>query len=77
VGEQNRFEGRYGARETLTGAELLARFSFIPHARLDDLMVSYAVPGGGVGPHFDSYDVFLLQGFGRRRRLATGGHLSD
>lgn len=49
------------------GAELLARFSFIPHARLDDLMVSYAVPGGGVGPHFDSYDVFLLQGFGRRR----------
>jgi len=49
------------------GAELLARFDFIPHARLDDLMVSYAVPGGGVGPHFDSYDVFLLQGFGRRR----------
>jgi len=39
---------------------LLARFNFIPHARLDDLMVSYAVPGGSVGPHFDSYDVFLL-----------------
>ncbi len=48
-------------------ARLLDHFSFIPHARLDDLMVSYAAPGGGVGPHFDSYDVFLLQGFGTRR----------
>ncbi len=47
--------------------ELLARFSFIPQARIDDLMVSYAVAGAGVGPHFDSYDVFLLQGMGRRR----------
>src|SRR6185436_3025229 len=46
---------------------LLRLFSFLPYARLDDLMVSYAAPGGGVGPHFDSYDVFLLQGFGRRR----------
>ena len=46
---------------------LLARFDFIPHARLDDLMASYAVPGGSVGPHFDSYDVFLLQGQGHRR----------
>jgi 50S ribosomal protein L16 3-hydroxylase len=46
---------------------LLRGFAFLPYARLDDLMVSYAVPGGGVGPHFDSYDVFLLQGFGRRR----------
>ncbi|MBT9567766.1 MAG: cupin domain-containing protein [Thiobacillus sp.] len=46
---------------------LLAEFSFIPHARLDDLMVSYAVPGGSVGPHVDSYDVFLLQGSGYRR----------
>jgi 50S ribosomal protein L16 3-hydroxylase len=46
---------------------LLRRFAFVPFARLDDLMVSYAVPGGGVGPHFDSYDVFLLQGMGRRR----------
>jgi 50S ribosomal protein L16 3-hydroxylase len=46
---------------------LLRSFSFIPYARLDDLMVSYAAPGGGVGPHFDSYDVFLLQGEGRRR----------
>jgi 50S ribosomal protein L16 3-hydroxylase len=48
-------------------AALLQQFSFIPHARLDDLMVSYAPPGGGVGPHFDSYDVFLLQGAGKRR----------
>jgi 50S ribosomal protein L16 3-hydroxylase len=47
--------------------ELLEQFAFIPYARLDDLMVSYAPPGGGVGPHFDSYDVFLLQGEGRRR----------
>ena len=46
---------------------LLEKFSFIPHARVDDLMVSYAVPGGSVGPHVDSYDVFLLQGMGRRR----------
>ncbi len=46
---------------------LLREFAFLPYARLDDLMVSYAAPGGGVGPHFDSYDVFLLQGFGRRR----------
>lgn len=45
---------------------LLLQFDFIPHARLDDLMVSYAPDGGGVGPHFDSYDVFLLQGQGKR-----------
>ncbi len=48
-------------------AELLSLFDFVPHARLDDLMVSYAPKGGGVGPHFDSYDVFLLQGYGHRR----------
>ena len=47
--------------------ELLARFRFIPDARLDDLMLSFATDGGGVGPHFDSYDVFLLQVQGRRR----------
>jgi 50S ribosomal protein L16 3-hydroxylase len=47
--------------------ELLSRFRFVPDARLDDLMVSYATDGGGVGPHFDSYDVFLLQVHGRRR----------
>lgn len=48
-------------------SELLHRFRFVPDARLDDLMISYAVDGGGVGPHFDSYDVFLLQAHGRRR----------
>ena len=46
--------------------ELLQRFNFIPQARLDDVMVSYATPGGGVGPHVDRYDVFLVQGPGRR-----------
>jgi 50S ribosomal protein L16 3-hydroxylase len=46
---------------------LLHRFDFLPAARLDDLMISYAADGGGVGPHFDSYDVFLLQAQGRRR----------
>jgi 50S ribosomal protein L16 3-hydroxylase len=51
---------------------LLRCFSFIPQARLDDVMVSYATPGGGVGPHVDSYDVFLLQGAGRRRWTVTG-----
>jgi len=48
------------------GRALLSQFDFIPHARLDDLMVSYAPAGGGVGPHFDSYDVFLLQGQGHK-----------
>ena len=47
--------------------EMLSRFRFVPEARLDDLMVSYATDGGGVGPHLDSYDVFLLQVQGRRR----------
>jgi 50S ribosomal protein L16 3-hydroxylase len=46
---------------------LLQRFNFVPQARLDDVMVSYATRDGGVGPHVDSYDVFLLQGPGRRR----------
>jgi 50S ribosomal protein L16 3-hydroxylase len=46
---------------------LLDRFRFVPDARLDDLMVSYATDGGGVGPHVDSYDVFLLQTQGQRR----------
>ena len=53
------------------GDALLHRFDFIPQARLDDLMVSYAVDGGGVGPHFDNYDVFLLQGIGQRRWLIS------
>ncbi len=47
--------------------ELKNRFRFAPDARLDDLMISYATDGGGVGPHFDSYDVFLLQAHGTRR----------
>ncbi len=47
--------------------ELLSKFCFVPAARLDDLMVSWASPGGGVGPHLDAYDVFLLQVHGRRR----------
>lgn len=46
---------------------LLQRFRFVPDARLDDVMVSWASDGGGVGPHFDSYDVFLLQATGHRR----------
>lgn len=57
-----------GVNHALPAAtELLKHFNFIPHARLDDLMVSYAPKGGGVGPHFDAYDVFLLQGTGHRR----------
>ncbi len=48
-------------------AELLQSFPFIPSARLDDVMVSLAPTGGGVGPHFDSYDVFLIQGCGSKR----------
>jgi 50S ribosomal protein L16 3-hydroxylase len=57
-----------GVNHHVSGAdELLRRFSFVPQARLDDVMVSYATLGGGVGPHVDSYDVFLIQGAGRRR----------
>lgn len=46
---------------------MLSQFRFVPEARLDDLMISYATDGGGVGPHFDSYDVFLIQVHGKRR----------
>ncbi len=46
---------------------LMQQFRFVPDARLDDLMISHATDQGGVGPHFDSYDVFLLQAHGRRR----------
>ncbi len=57
-----------GVNMLVPEADLLLRpFDFIPYARLDDLMVSFAPTGGGVGPHFDSYDVFLIQGIGRRR----------
>ncbi len=48
-------------------SELLYRFNFLPYTRLDDLMISYAPPGGTVGPHYDSYDVFLLQVGGKKR----------
>lgn len=46
--------------------ELMHRFDFLPHYRLDDLMISFAPPGGTVGPHYDSYDVFLLQVGGKK-----------
>ncbi len=53
---------------------LRRRFAFVPDARVDDLMVSFATDGGGVGPHTDQYDVFLLQARGRRRwRIAPPG----
>ena len=45
----------------------MSRFRWVPEAQLDDLMISYATDGGGVGPHIDSADVFLLQVHGRRR----------
>jgi len=48
-------------------AELIDLFRFIPDWRIDDLMVSYAPPGGSVGPHTDEYDVFLLQAQGKRK----------
>ena len=69
------FSGKRNATLLVSGVNLhvaaadrlLRRFDFLPQARLDDVMVSYATPGGGVGPHVDSYDVFLIQGRGRRR----------
>jgi len=63
--------------------QLLSQFRFVPEARLDDLMLSYASDGGGVGPHFDSYDVFLIQVSGKRhwhigrQGVATTGELRD
>ena len=54
-------------------AEFLARFHFIPSWRIDDLMISYSADGGGVGPHYDNYDVFLVQTSGRRQ-WEVGGH---
>nr|BFE95968.1 cupin domain-containing protein [Pseudomonas brassicacearum subsp. brassicacearum] len=47
-------------------SELLENFRFLPSWRIDDVMISFAAPGGSVGPHFDNYDVFLLQGHGQR-----------
>ena len=57
-------------------AELLEAFDFLPRWRLDDIMISYAPPGGSVGPHVDQYDVFLLQGSGQRR-WQLGGRVGD
>lgn len=57
-------------------AQLLELFNFIPRWRIDDLMISYASDGGGVGPHFDYYDVFLLQTNGSRR-WEVGGNYND
>ena len=58
-------------------AELMHRFRFLPDSRLDDAMISIASDGGGVGPHFDSYDVFLLQAHGQRRwRISAQRDLS-
>ncbi|GAB6387989.1 ribosomal protein uL16 3-hydroxylase [Stutzerimonas marianensis] len=48
-------------------AQLVEHFRFLPNWRIDDVMISFAAPGGGVGPHFDNYDVFLLQAHGNRR----------
>ncbi|MBO9498471.1 MAG: cupin domain-containing protein [Novosphingobium sp.] len=53
-------------------AALIEPFRFVPDWRIDDVMVSYASDGGGVGPHFDRYDVFLVQGLGRRRWRVGG-----
>lgn len=47
-------------------AEVLEHFTFLPNWRIDDVMISFAVPGGSVGPHYDNYDVFLLQAEGQR-----------
>jgi 50S ribosomal protein L16 3-hydroxylase len=78
--------GRRGATLLVNGVNLhvagadalLQRFNFVPQARLDDVMVSYATPGGGVGPHVDFYDVFLLQGPGRRAwRVESRRYLSE
>ena len=48
-------------------AALMRPFRRLPDWRMDDLMISFSVPGGGVGPHLDQYDVFIIQGTGRRR----------
>lgn len=58
-------------------AALLESFRFIPDWRVDDVMVSFAPPRGSVGPHVDSYDVFLIQGKGRRRWRIDGGSAGE
>ncbi len=59
-----------------TVAALIEPFRFIPNWRIDDVMVSFAADGGGVGPHFDQYDVFLIQGLGKRQ-WQVGGHCDE
>ena len=54
-------------KHILEVCRLIEEFDFIPRWRFDDVMISFAAKGGGVGPHFDHYDVFLLQGLGRRQ----------
>lgn len=59
-------------------ARLIDRFDFVPGWRIDDIMISYAADQGGVGPHTDAYDVFLMQGLGRRRwRLSYRDYTDD
>jgi 50S ribosomal protein L16 3-hydroxylase len=55
-------------------AEMIEPFRFIPHWRLDDIMASFAMPGGSVGPHIDNYDTFICQGSGKRHwRVGNNG----
>jgi len=64
-------------RHVAACASLLERFRFVPNWRVDDVMLSYATDGGGVGPHLDRYDVFLIQAQGRRRWRIGGEPLED
>lgn len=61
------FTGAGGQQLARTHRSLNASFRALPDWRMDDLMISFSVPGGGVGPHLDQYDVFIIQGTGRRR----------
>lgn len=56
---------------------LFAMVPFVPDWRIDDLMISFAAPGGGVGPHRDNYDVFLCQGIGSREWRVTSEHVDN
>jgi 50S ribosomal protein L16 3-hydroxylase len=59
-------------------ARLIDEFDFVPQWRIDDIMISFASDGGGVGPHTDAYDVFLMQGAGRRRwRISLRDYSED
>lgn len=57
--------------------QLLNYFDFIPQWRVDDIMISYAAKHGSVGPHYDNYDVFLLQAQGRRKWMLTTKHCNN